>query len=103
MGRRAEAAAAAVLAAEAFGTLLLWAPLPFAWIWVGGRAYALTGSLFADGAVALLGFAVSAFLAVRVSIFSSGEIPLSLSGTVRISRPRRRPTAPTSACIRPID
>ena len=65
MGRRREAACAAVLAAEAVGTLLLWAPLPFAWIWVGGRVYALTGSLLADGSVALLGFAASAFLAMR--------------------------------------
>ena len=32
------------------GTLLLWAPLPFAWIWVGGRVYAVTGSLLADEA-----------------------------------------------------
>jgi hypothetical protein len=45
----------------------------------------------------------TAFLAVRASIFASGEIPLSLSGTVRISRPRRLPTDPTSARIRPID
>jgi hypothetical protein len=65
MGRRREAACAAVLAAEAVGTLLLWAPLPFAWIWVGGRVYAMTGSLLADGSVALLGFAASAFLAMR--------------------------------------
>src|SRR5437868_5891138 len=62
---RESAACAAVLAAEALGTLLLWAPLPFAWIWIGGRVYALTGSLFADGAAALTGFALSAFLAMR--------------------------------------
>ena len=65
MGRGGRAACAVVLAAEAFGTLVLWAPLPFAWIWIGGRAYALTGSLLADGSVALLGFAASAFLAMR--------------------------------------
>jgi hypothetical protein len=65
MGRRAKTLSAAVLAAEAVGTLLLWAPLPFAWIWIGGRAYALTGSLLADGLVALVGFAASAFLAMR--------------------------------------
>jgi hypothetical protein len=65
MGRRGKAACAAVLAAEALGTLLLWAPLPFAWIWIGGRVYAVTGSLLADGTVALLGFAASAFLAMR--------------------------------------
>ena len=65
MGRVGRAACAAVLAAEAFGTLVLWAPLPFAWIWIGGRVYAVTGSLLADGSVALVGFAVSAFLAMR--------------------------------------
>ena len=56
---------AAVLAAETLGTMILWAPLPFAWIWIGGRVYSVTQSLFADGAVALLGFAVSAFVAMR--------------------------------------
>jgi hypothetical protein len=65
MGRRAKGLCAVVLAAEAFGTLLLWAPLPFAWIWVGGRVYAVTGSLFFDGAVALTGFAASALLAMH--------------------------------------
>ena len=65
MRRHGRAACTAVLAAEAFGTLLLWAPLPFAWIWIGGRAYALTGSLFADGVVALGGFATCAWLAMR--------------------------------------
>ena len=62
---RESAACVAVLAAEALGTLVLWAPLPFAWIWIGGRVYALTGSLFADGSVALAGFAVTAWLAMR--------------------------------------
>ena len=65
MGRGGRAACAVVLAAEALGTLVLWAPLPFAWIWIGGRVYAVTGSLLADGSVALLGFAASAFLAMR--------------------------------------
>ena len=63
--RRTRAACLALLAAEALGTLLLWAPLPFAWIWIGGRVYAATGSLFLDGAVALTGFAASALLAMR--------------------------------------
>src|SRR4051812_34069545 len=65
MRRGGRAACAAVLAAEALGTLVLWAPLPFAWIWIGGRAYSLTGSLLADGLVALVGFSISAFLAMR--------------------------------------
>jgi hypothetical protein len=65
MARRGEMACFAVLAAEAVGTLVLWAPLPFAWIWIGGRVYAVTGSLLADGLAALVGFAVSAFLGMR--------------------------------------
>src|SRR3954453_17863546 len=65
MGRRGELACFALVAAEAAGTLVLWAPLPFAWIWIGGRAYALTGSPAADGSVALLGFAVFPVLAMR--------------------------------------
>src|SRR3954454_19884087 len=65
MGRRGELACFALVAAEAAGTLVLWAPLPFAWIWIGGRAYSLTGSLLADGLVALVGFSISAFLAMR--------------------------------------
>jgi hypothetical protein len=77
MGRGGRAACAAVLAAEAFGTLVLWAPLPFAWIWVGGRVYAVTGSLLADGSVALLGFAVSAFLAMR-ALAQLDEVWISL-------------------------
>jgi hypothetical protein len=63
--RQTRAACLALLAAETFGTLLLWAPLPFAWIWVGGRVYAVTGSLFLDGAMTLTGFAASAWLAMR--------------------------------------
>jgi hypothetical protein len=63
MGNRL--ACCALLTVEALGTLLLWAPLPFAWIWIGGRVYALTGSLFLDGTVALVGFAASAWLAMH--------------------------------------
>jgi len=48
--------AAAVLVLEVVGSLLMWAPIPFAWLWVGGRVYAATGSLAADGGAVLLGF-----------------------------------------------
>lgn len=37
----------------------MWAPIPLAWIWIGGRVYDATGSLAADGGVALLGFLVT--------------------------------------------
>jgi hypothetical protein len=56
-GRRAAAAASgAVLAVEALGSLLMWAGVPLAWLWIGGRVYAATSSLAADALVAFLGF-----------------------------------------------
>src|SRR3954451_24989010 len=51
----AETACGAVLALEAIGSLLMWAPIPFAWMWVGGHVYTATGSLFADRHVVLGG------------------------------------------------
>jgi hypothetical protein len=45
-----------VLTLEAIGSLMMWAPIPLAWMWVGGRVYAATGSLAADAGVAFLGF-----------------------------------------------
>jgi hypothetical protein len=54
--RAADAASAAVLTVEAIGSLLMWAPIPLAWMWVGGRVYSATGSLAADGGVAFAGF-----------------------------------------------
>jgi multisubunit Na+/H+ antiporter MnhB subunit len=60
----ANVACAAVLAVEAIGSLLMWAPIPLAWIWVGARAYDATGSLVAGGGVALLGFAATVTLAM---------------------------------------
>ena len=62
--RPAEAAAVGVLALEVVGSLLMWAPLPLAWIWIGGQVFDATGSLAADGAVAFLGFCASAWLAM---------------------------------------
>jgi hypothetical protein len=52
----ANAASAALLALEVIGTLLMWAPIPVAWMWIGARVYDATGSLMADLAVVLLGF-----------------------------------------------
>jgi hypothetical protein len=54
-----------VLAVEAVGSLLLWAPIPLGWMWVGARVYEATGSLAADGGVVLLGFAATTIFALR--------------------------------------
>jgi hypothetical protein len=50
---------AAVLIVEILGSLLIWAPIPFAWLWVGGRVYSATGSLATDLGVAFIGFVAS--------------------------------------------
>jgi hypothetical protein len=63
-GFASEAACAAVLMVEAIGSLLMWAPIPLAWIWVGARAYDATGSLVAGGGVALVGFAATVTVAM---------------------------------------
>lgn len=47
---------------EVVGAVLMWTLVPLAWLWIGGRVYAATGSLAADGGVALFGFAATAFL-----------------------------------------
>ena len=60
--RRIEAACAALLATEIAGFLTLIAPLPVAWMWVGGRVYTTTGSLAADLLVTFGGFSVSVLL-----------------------------------------
>jgi hypothetical protein len=64
--RLARAGSAALLAIEALGTLLMWAPIPLAWLWIGGRVYSLTGSLATDLAVAFAGFIGTTLLAVVV-------------------------------------
>ena len=64
VSRPARAAAAALLALEALGALLMWAPIPLAWLWIGGRIYAATGSLAADGFVAFSGFVATVIVVV---------------------------------------
>jgi len=64
--RLARAAAGAVLALEALGALLMWVPIPLAWLWIGGRVYSATGSLLADASVAFFGFLASVLLVVYV-------------------------------------
>jgi hypothetical protein len=74
MGSRADQAAeprgatnfacAMVLALESIGSLAMWAAIPVAWLWIGGRVYALTGSLGADVLVAFAGFVATLVLVV---------------------------------------
>jgi hypothetical protein len=59
-----DAASAGVVAFELIGSLAMWAPIPIAWMWVGARVYNATGSLAADGGVALLGFMATTALAM---------------------------------------
>jgi hypothetical protein len=44
----------------------MWAAIPVAWFWVGARVYDATGSVAADGAVALLGFIGTTILAMSL-------------------------------------
>jgi hypothetical protein len=57
---------AAVLAVETIGWLLMWAPVPLAWFWVGARVYDATGSVAADGGIAFLGFLATATVAMAL-------------------------------------
>jgi hypothetical protein len=66
-GRRtAGVASFLVLLAEAFGTLLMWAPIPLAWFWIGARVYDATHSIMADGIVVLGGFLVTVIAVLKV-------------------------------------
>lgn len=59
-------ACALMLALECAGSLAMWAAIPLAWLWIGGRIYSLTGSLGADLLVAFGGFTVTLLLAVAM-------------------------------------
>jgi hypothetical protein len=56
--------AAVILGIEVIGAAAMWVPVPFAWLWIGGQVYQLTGSLAADGAVAFLGFVATVVLLI---------------------------------------
>jgi small-conductance mechanosensitive channel len=62
--RGAHAASAAVVALEVIGALLMWGPIPLAWLWIGGRIYAATGSLAADGFIGFAGFIATVLVVV---------------------------------------
>jgi hypothetical protein len=55
-------ACAALVVLEIVGTLMMFAPIPLAWMWVGARVYDATGSLAVDLAVVLAGFIASTML-----------------------------------------
>ena len=56
--------APAIIVVELIVSLMMWAPIPLAWMWVGSHVYRVTGSLFADGAVVMLGFLATTTLAM---------------------------------------
>jgi hypothetical protein len=62
--RSANLAGAAVLAIEAIGSLMMWGPIPLVWLWVGARLYDATGSIAADGGIALVGSLVTLSIAM---------------------------------------
>jgi hypothetical protein len=61
-------AAAGLLAAEVFGSLLMWGPIPLAWMWIGSQVYAATTSMMADGVVVLAGFLATTVLTMKCLI-----------------------------------
>jgi hypothetical protein len=63
-GRAARGASAAVLAVEVIGCLLLWAPIPAAWMWIGARVFDATASPLADLGVAFGGFFATTLLTI---------------------------------------
>jgi hypothetical protein len=58
--------AAAVLALEVIGSLMMWAPIPVAWVWVGANAYRATGSFLVGASVWFLGFTATLCLVAAV-------------------------------------
>ena len=64
----ANAASVVVLAVEAIGSLMMWAPIPLIWFWVGARAYEATGSILVDGGVVLFGSLATIILAMAVLV-----------------------------------
>jgi hypothetical protein len=58
--------AAAVLALEVLGSLMMWAPIPVAWVWVGAHAYRATDSFLAGACVWFLGFTATLWLVAAV-------------------------------------
>ena len=51
---------------------MMWAPIPAGWMWIGARVYTATGSLFADGAVVMIGFLATVWLAMGALVRLDG-------------------------------
>ena len=49
---------------EVLGILVIWGPIPVAWMWVGGRVYDATGSIAADAGLIFLGFIATTVLGI---------------------------------------
>jgi len=62
------AGCAALLVGEVIGSLVMWAALPVAWIWIAARVFEGAQSLVAAGGTALLGLAVTEMLAVKALV-----------------------------------
>jgi hypothetical protein len=60
-----DAACVGLVAAEALGSMLMWLPIPVAWMWIGARVYDVTNSLAADMGVAFCGFLACTILTMR--------------------------------------
>ena len=54
--------AAALLALEMVGCVLMWSAIPLGWMWVGAQVYLATYSIAADLGVALTGFIATTIL-----------------------------------------
>jgi hypothetical protein len=55
-----------VLVLECVGALAMWAAIPLAWLWIGGRVYSLTSSLGLDVLVVFAGFVATLVLVVAL-------------------------------------
>jgi hypothetical protein len=54
--------ATAVLMLEVLGALMMWGPIPVAWVWVGARVYEATGSFIAGAATWFIGFVATLWI-----------------------------------------
>jgi dolichyl-phosphate-mannose--protein O-mannosyl transferase len=59
---RVRVGAAALLALELVGCLVIWVALPLGWMWIGAQVYLATYSIALDLGVAMTGFIVTTIL-----------------------------------------
>jgi uncharacterized membrane protein (DUF485 family) len=65
VSRSASLACASLVGVEMLGSMLMWAPIPIAWMWIGARVYEATGSFALDLLVVLVGFLATTILTMR--------------------------------------